>query len=324
VKAVDPLKSGIYTLPLVLSLVVSSIMSGIFTQKLGYYVPSMIFAPSLMSVGEGLMSTFNADTSESRWVAYQFLAGFGLGFGMQTSGLAVQTVLPPKDIPTGIAVNFFVQQLGGAVFTSVGQAILTNLLASRLSNIPGFDSLSVVNQGATNLRDAVPPQYLDQVVSAYNYACQRIFLTSMGLAFASLLCALGMEWKSIKKGGYKPPSDNIETGKAGTTASPPIAERGTPKAMAELSQGTRLVTQPSNNLADRNHRSPPESNQANVPNESSSGASTSSARETDRRSRPPTVSRSSTGSNTVVDAKNANVNNTFPEPPEKSAPGPSW
>lgn len=269
VLSVDPLKSGIYTLPLVLSLVVSSILSGIMTGRIGYYVPSMLLSPSLMSVGEGLMSTWGAATPESRWIAYQFLAGFGLGFGMQTSGLAVQTVLPPADIPTGIAINFFVQQLGGAgkscvptpslrggrkanpglslsaVFTAVGQAILTNLLAQRLADIPGFDPGSIVNQGATKLGATVPAQFHPQVVDAYNYACQRIFLVAMGLAFASLLCALGMEWRSIKKGrqGGGPPGAAAAAGRrdGGARAAPPEKLAPAPEAAAAADGGSAAL-----------------------------------------------------------------------------------
>ena len=205
VKQVDPMKSGIYTLPLVLSLVVSSIASGGITQKIGYYVPSMLVAPAIMSIGEGLLSTLDGDSPTSHWVAFQFLAGFGLGFGMQTSGLAIQTVLPREDISTGIAINFFVQQLGGAVFTSVGQTILTNMLVSQLSDLPGFNAELIVKEGATKLAAMVPPEDVAIVIGAYNNACRHIFLASMGLAFASLLCAFGMEWRSIKKGRNGPP-----------------------------------------------------------------------------------------------------------------------
>lgn len=151
------------------------------------------------------MSTLNPGSPSSHWVAFQFLTGFGLGFGMQTSGLAIQTVLPKEDVSTGIAINFFVQQLGGAVFTSVGQTILSNLLVKKLSGIPGIGGHVIVNEGATQLTNEVPPEYKDRVLDAYNYACQRIFLAAMGLAFASLLCACGMEWKSVKKGRQGPP-----------------------------------------------------------------------------------------------------------------------
>ncbi|KAK3899145.1 putative HC-toxin efflux carrier [Staphylotrichum tortipilum] len=205
VKQVDPIKSGIYTLPLVLSLVVSSIASGAITQKIGYYVPSMLVAPAIMSIGEGLLSTLDRSSPTSHWVAYQFLSGFGLGFGMQTSGLAIQTVLPKPDISTGIAINFFVQQLGGAVFTSVGQTILTNKLVSELSSLPGLTPDLIVKEGATKLTALVPPEDIHLVLDAYNAACRHIFQASMGLAFASLLCAFGMEWRSIKKGRNGPP-----------------------------------------------------------------------------------------------------------------------
>ncbi|KAK4217782.1 MFS aflatoxin efflux pump [Rhypophila decipiens] len=224
VKLVDPLKSGIYTLPLVLSLVVSSIVSGIGTTKIGYYVPSMLLAPAIMSIGEGLMSTFDRDTPASHWIAFQFLSGFGLGFGMQTSGLAIQTVLPKEDVSAGIAINFFVQQLGGAVFTTVGQTILSNMLVSRLSDIPGVSADKIVGEGATDLVKLLPAEFKDRAIDAYNYACTRIFLAAMGLAFASLLCAFGMEWKSIKKGRQGPPGGG---GPPGTGAGGP---RGPPAA----------------------------------------------------------------------------------------------
>lgn len=225
------MKSGINTLPLVLSLVVSSLISGGMTQRIGYYVPSMYVAPALMSIGEGLLSTLDRNSPTSHWVSYQFISGFGLGFGMQTAGLAMQTVLPHDDVSTGVAINFFVQQLGGAVFTSVGQAILTNILVSELSHLPGFDPKLIVSEGATQIVQRVGPENADLVINAYNAAIRYIFQTSMGLAFGSLLCALGMEWKSIKKNKKKkkpgppnpPPPPNAETQNGLTSLSPRIS-----------------------------------------------------------------------------------------------------
>ncbi|WQF83420.1 Putative major facilitator superfamily, MFS transporter superfamily [Colletotrichum destructivum] len=199
VQGADPVDSGIYTIPLVLSIVVSSIISGGMTQKIGYYVPSMILCPSIMSVGLGLMSTFQPGISSGHWIGYQFLTGFGLGFGMQTVGLAVQAVLPKEDVSTGVSISFFSQQLGAAVFVSVGQSILSNMLVSELSGIPGLPAQAIVNTGATKLHSEVPAEFIDVVVRAYNYACTRIFLAGMGLSLATLACALCMEWRNIKK-----------------------------------------------------------------------------------------------------------------------------
>ncbi|CAI0642616.1 unnamed protein product [Colletotrichum noveboracense] len=200
VQGADPVDSGIYTLPLVLSIVASSIISGGATQKIGYYVPSMILCPCIMATGLGLMSTFQPGTSSAHWIGYQFLTGFGLGFGMQTVGLAVQAVFPKEDVSTGVSISFFAQQLGAAIFVSVGQSILSNMLVSQLSGIPGLPAQVIVKIGATDLHNVVPSQFLDVVVKAYNYACTRIFLAGMGLSLATLVCALCMEWRNIKKG----------------------------------------------------------------------------------------------------------------------------
>ncbi|KAF6802503.1 MFS aflatoxin efflux [Colletotrichum sojae] len=203
VQGADPVDSGIYTIPLVLSIVVSSVISGGMTQKIGYYVPSMILCPCIMSVGLGLMSTFRPGTSSAHWIGYQFLTGFGLGFGMQTVGLAVQAVLPKEDVSTGVSISFFSQQLGAAIFVSAGQSILSNLLVSELSGISGLPAQAIVDSGATKLRDHASGEVLDLVVRAYNHACTRIFLAGMGLSLATLVCALFMEWKNIKKGKHR-------------------------------------------------------------------------------------------------------------------------
>ncbi|GMG52367.1 unnamed protein product [Aspergillus oryzae var. brunneus] len=183
-----------------LSMVLATFIAGFMTQKTGYYVPAMYICPCVLSVGLGLMSTFNLDTDLSHWIGYQFLSGFGLGFGMQVSGLVVQRVLPFADVPIGIALVFFLQQLGGSVFATIGQSILTNYLMPQLSDIPGLDAREILNNGATNLASVVPSEYMVQVQQAYNGACTKSFLAAMGLSLAGLLASLGMEWKSIKKG----------------------------------------------------------------------------------------------------------------------------
>ncbi|KAM0298605.1 hypothetical protein ACHAPM_008679 [Fusarium culmorum] len=210
-KDVSPVDSGIYTIPLVLSLVVASIISAAFTQRIGYYVPSMIVCPCIMSIGQGLLTTLKPDTGSSHWIAFQFLIGFGLGLGMQSTGLAIQATLPKEEVPTGLSITFFGQQLGGAIFVSVGQTILSGRLVERLSGIPGLDSKSLVQTGATELKKIVPSQYVSQVTEAYNYAITRIFFVGVALALGQLVCALCVEWRSIKpkKAESSPETGNV-------------------------------------------------------------------------------------------------------------------
>ncbi|KAJ4012845.1 hypothetical protein NW752_006116 [Fusarium irregulare] len=210
-KGVSPVDSGVYTIPLVLSLVVASIMSAAFTQRIGYYVPSMIICPCIMSIGQGLLTTFKPDTGSSQWIAYQFLVGFGLGLGMQSGGLAIQATLPKEEVPTGLSITFFAQQLGGAIFVSVGQTILSGRLVERLSGVPGLASKNLVETGATELKKIVPSEYVPKVAEAYNYAITRIFYVGVALALGQLVCALCVEWRNIKP---KKAESSPETGNA--------------------------------------------------------------------------------------------------------------
>ncbi|KAI0600000.1 major facilitator superfamily domain-containing protein [Biscogniauxia sp. FL1348] len=229
VQGATAVQSGISTLPFVLSLVVASILSGAFTQKFGYYVPAMVVSPSLLAVGQGLMSTFRVNEVISHWIGFQVVAGFGLGVGMQASNLAAQAVLPQPDVPTGIAVMFFAQQLGGGIFTSVGQNLLSTYLQSHLTNIPGINPNQITNEGAGDLVEKVSPEYRQTVREVYNKALSKIFLCAMGVALAAVVAALFMEWKNIKKSvpSQAGPADMKATLEPKSEDMPPIQETRT-------------------------------------------------------------------------------------------------
>lgn len=200
-KSTSATKSGVYTLPLILSFIVLGIASAVMTQKIGYYVPSMLVAVVLCSTGAGLLSTLSPTSGKGAYFGYQFLFGTGIGFGFQTSMLPAQNVLPRADVPLGMALMFFMQQLGGAVFLAVGQNIFSTRLVHDLSGIAGLDTNTIVNTGATAIRDVVLEDELPVVINAYSHALTRVFILAAGLSAAMLFGALPVEWK--KMGGEK-------------------------------------------------------------------------------------------------------------------------
>jgi hypothetical protein len=94
----------------------------------------------------------------------------------------------------------FMQTMGGAIFISVGQNILTSNLVSGITQIvEGVDPAMIVNTGVTELRHLVPVDQLPAVLEVYNHALRQVFLISAGLSSAAILGALGLEWRSVKK-----------------------------------------------------------------------------------------------------------------------------
>ena len=192
------MEAGIRTIPLMMSLVVFGIVAAVFTEKFGYYVPAMLLSPLLCAAGGGMLSTLTPSAGANHWNGYQVIYGLGIGSGFQISNLAPQNVLPRADVPLGMALMFFMQQLGGSVFLSVGQNIFSSQLVDNLSGIAGLDTEAIINTGATALRSIVPPSELGTVVDAYSYALTRVFILTAALSACMILGALSVEWESIK------------------------------------------------------------------------------------------------------------------------------
>lgn len=176
-----------------------SIVSGVGITVTGYFTPFIIASSVLMAIGAGLISTFKVDTGLSMWLGYQAIFGFGVGNGIQTPIIAIQTVLPLADVAIGTSTVLFSQTLGGAIFVSVAQNIFTNkLLSGLVSTVPGIDPAVVLATGATNLAGVVDAKYLPAVLLAYNAALDQVYYIAVALASFSIIGALGMEWKSVK------------------------------------------------------------------------------------------------------------------------------
>ncbi|KAF1942428.1 major facilitator superfamily transporter [Clathrospora elynae] len=200
IKGASAVQSGVNTIPLVLSVVVGSIMSGGLVQKIGYYTPFMILGSCLMAIGTGLITTWNMSTNSSMWIGYQVIVGFGVGSTMQHPNIAVQTVLPKHDVPIGTALLSLCQTLGGAVFTAVGQNLYIDKFTAGLERIDGIDPQRILGSGATDLTSGVQPELQQRILAAYNNSLtQGTFFAALIIACLAVPAALGMEWRSVKE-----------------------------------------------------------------------------------------------------------------------------
>ncbi|GKZ71873.1 hypothetical protein AnigIFM50267_007919 [Aspergillus niger] len=201
IEGVSAVSSGIHLLPTIIPLVIASIVTGQLISRIGYYTPFLIFGVCLTSIGAGLLTTLDVNTSEAKWIGFQILYGYGLGSSTQINNMAAQTVLSRKDVAIGASLMFFGQQLFGAIFTSVGANVLSNQLAKRLGHIPGVDVTPRVIQstGATEVLSLVPEAYRDDALRAYNDSLRVCFQVGLIMACLAIIGALGMEWRSVKQ-----------------------------------------------------------------------------------------------------------------------------
>ncbi|KAF2813911.1 MFS general substrate transporter [Mytilinidion resinicola] len=205
VKGSSPTKSGIQILPLMLAAVLTSILAGVYCQVVGAYAPVIMFSAALMTIGAGLISTFEVDTVFGKWFSYQIITGLGAGVGFNVPLVAVQTVLPMEDIPIGTVTVMFFQSLGGALFIAVGQSVFQNGfikgLAQHASTLP---PKLMVNTGATAIRGVLKnigqEDQLHNVLVAYTAGLKDTYRVVVAVTAMSFLCTCFIEWRSVKKG----------------------------------------------------------------------------------------------------------------------------
>lgn len=195
IDGVSAVQSGIRLLPMLLPLVVASILTGQLVSRIGYYTPFLILGICFSSIGAGLLTTLGVHTSKSKWIGFQILYGFGLGTCNQIPNMATQTVLPREQVAIGASFMFFGQQLFGAVFTSVGQNVLSNQLAKRLAISPQM----VQNSGATQLLDHVPVEDRAASLGAYNDSLRVCFQVGLVMACLAIVGGVAMEWRTVQK-----------------------------------------------------------------------------------------------------------------------------
>ncbi|KAK3946004.1 major facilitator superfamily domain-containing protein [Diplogelasinospora grovesii] len=209
-----PSESGVTYLGVSGPAALFSLVSGVMTSRIGYYVPSMYIGAIFLSVGSGLMMLFDVDTDTAFCMGALILLGTGVGFALQMGLIVAQSILPPKDTSVGASLMVLGQTLGGAVFLCAAQNIFQSHLVSEIEqNAPGVSPAAVIHLGAAQLGLTLQAlgyslDDIDTILDAYNAALKRVWLMMVVLSCVSVLAATAMEWRNVKP--QTKPADDIE------------------------------------------------------------------------------------------------------------------
>ncbi len=191
----SPTESGLLTLPLVGGLLVSSTVAGAMITRTGRWKGWLVGGAVLMTIGFGLFSTLDAQTSP--WVLGLFMVVLGAGVGalMQNLVLAAQNDVPAHELGAATSVVSFFRSLGG----TIGVSVLGALLATRVA-----DDLSVLGtaegagQAATPDMSLLPAPVRELVQNAYADATAELFLIATPLAALAVVVVSFIREKALK------------------------------------------------------------------------------------------------------------------------------
>lgn len=164
----SPMVAGLQMLPMVLGLMIGSVASGQMISRTGRYKVFTIVGSVTITAMTFLLHLVTNSTA--MWLV--MLAAFGLGFGlgnlMQPITLAMQNILPPKDMGMSTGTATFFRQMGG----TLGVAVFFSLLFSTMS---GNIQTSMTEASQT-------PEFRAAVVQAVNSPDPQVATVGKALA----------------------------------------------------------------------------------------------------------------------------------------------
>ena len=194
VHGVSPTVSGLYMLPMVLGMLLTSIGSGQFIARTGRYKVFPIVGTAVLSIALFLLSTLDETTPTWLMTVYFFFLGASLGLIIQVLVIAVQNAVNYSDLGAATSGVTFFRTIGGSFGVSVFGAIFANQLTAQLSGAlagkrlpPGF-SIASVQANAAALK-ALPADLREAILHAYSLALQPVFLTAVPVAAIAFILA---------------------------------------------------------------------------------------------------------------------------------------
>ncbi|KAH7323910.1 putative MFS transporter [Rhexocercosporidium sp. MPI-PUGE-AT-0058] len=199
VKGKSPIQSGVNMLPIVLFQVMMAIVSGVSVQKFGFYLPFVLAGTSITAIGYGLYSTLDPTSSMGHWVGFEIVFGVGAGCAGAMAFIALQTSIPAAQISIAMGILLFFQNLGGAIWLSIAQIILTSSLRTSIPHYaPNVDTDAVIAAGASSVRLVASGEDLKGVLLAYSRSINRVMYLGVGLAIGALVCGWWMGWRDVR------------------------------------------------------------------------------------------------------------------------------
>lgn len=187
----SPTESGLLTIPMVVGLFGSSTISGRRISQTGRYRRYMLAGTLLLAGGLALMGLIDETTSLVEVGLFMLIVGIGVGMVMQNLILAVQNVIPRREMGAGSALIAFFRSLGGAIGVSVLGAILGTQVSSHIREglaARGIDGGALASSGGSIPDLATLPEPVREVVQhAYGTGIAELFLIAAPLGLVAFV-----------------------------------------------------------------------------------------------------------------------------------------
>ncbi|KAK6461752.1 multidrug-resistance transporte [Scheffersomyces coipomensis] len=125
VKDKSALQSGISEFPIIISIVVSSILSGVLIKKTNNVKTMYIISGILGPIGLGLFTLYDIDTTSGKSIGLQIISGISMGIMLNSTIISAQVSAPKVPGGTILTITYivFARCLGGAIGANLSDVV---------------------------------------------------------------------------------------------------------------------------------------------------------------------------------------------------------
>ncbi|RAH67883.1 MDR family MFS transporter [Aspergillus aculeatinus CBS 121060] len=125
------LMSGVYLLPLVVALSISSGLGGFYMRSTGRSREAICLGMLFTTLGFGLYIDLQSYASWPRIILFQVVVGLGIGPNFQATLIALQANTKPEELGRGTATFSFIRQLASAVSVVVASVVYGHVVSTK-------------------------------------------------------------------------------------------------------------------------------------------------------------------------------------------------
>ncbi|KAB8196262.1 MFS transporter [Nonomuraea phyllanthi] len=210
VKGLSPTESGLMTLPMVIALFVSGVVSGKIVTATGRWKIFPVVGLLIVATGLFMLSKLHVDSSE--WLIGFDVAvlGIGLGLTMQMLILAAQNGSELRDMASTTSGVSFFRSLGGAVGVAAFGAILTNRLRDEMAEMLRAAHIALqgggdVKLGSPDAIQQLPAPIKNIVLEAFTRGLETVFMVGVPIALIGFVAAIFLKELPLRSASAPPP-----------------------------------------------------------------------------------------------------------------------
>ncbi|KAF8885577.1 MFS general substrate transporter [Gymnopilus junonius] len=203
----DPIGAGTFLIPILVSQMAFSWISGVMVSRTGRYRTIVHSGFAIWSVACGLISTITPRSHKVELVIFMLLAGCGAGQTLQTTTVAAQASVSRKDMSVVTAFRNFIRLLGGTLALAVDSTIINNSLRAAMNNaaLPSSTITSVIDNPAqlTNPTSLGIPNTIASFIlnEGYTKGFRTVFIVNASLtALATVASIVMIKHKELTRG----------------------------------------------------------------------------------------------------------------------------